>query len=158
MSMIDYRTVEAPVVFNFETVLASSHHDLAIAKSLFDDFRAFVLEEQPMLLQSIAQISSDREALRKRVHRLKSSAGFVGADRVSHAAATLQEYLLAPDSSGSIERALRALIDAMQEFSGISSFENAFRLFKLTKRERSSVRGHKAAEDGEVVKPPQASS
>lgn len=156
MSMIDYRAVEsAPVVFNFETVLASSHHDLAIAKSLFDDFRAFVLEEQPMLLQSIAQISSDREALRKRVHRLKSSAGFVGADRVSRAAAALQEHLLAPDSSGSIERALRALIDAMQEFSGISSFENAF---KLTKRERSSVRGHKAAEDGEVVKPPQASS
>jgi len=156
MSMIDYRAVEsAPVVFNFETVLASSRHDLAIAKSLFDDFRAFVLEEQPMLLQSIAQISSDREALRKRVHRLKSSAGFVGADRVSRAAAALQEHLLAPDSSGSIERALRALIDAMQEFSGLSSFENAF---KLTKRERSSVRGHKAAEDGEAVKPPQASS
>lgn len=156
MSMIDYRAMEsAPVVFNFETVLASSHHDLAIAKSLFDDFRAFVLEEQPMLLQSIAQISSDREALRKRVHRLKSSAGFVGADRVSRAAAALQERLLAPDSSGSIERALRALIDAMQEFSGLSSFENAF---KLTKRDRSSVRGHKAAEDGEVVKPPQASS
>ena len=156
MSMIDYRAMEsAPVVFNFETVLASSHHDLAIAKSLFDDFRAFVLEEQPMLLQSIAQISSDREALRKRVHRLKSSAGFVGADRVSRAAAALQERLLAPDSSGSIERALRALIDAMQEFSGLSSFENAF---KLTKRDRSSVRGHKAAEDGEVVQPPQASS
>ena len=156
MSMIDDPAVKsAPVVFNFETVLASSHHDLAIAKSLFDDFRAFVLEEQPMLLQSIAQISSDREALRKRVHRLKSSAGFVGADRVSRAAAALQEPLLAPDSSGSIERALRALIDAMQEFSGLSSFENAF---KLAKRDRSSVRGHKAAEDGEVVKPPQASS
>ncbi len=156
MSMIDDRAVESvPVVFNFETALASSHHDLAIAKSLFDDFRALVLEEQPMLLQSIAQISSDREALRKRVHRLKSSAGFVGADRVSRAAAALQEHLLAPDSSGSIERALRVLIDAMQEFSGISSFENAF---KLTTRERSSVRGHKAAEDGEVVKPLQASS
>jgi len=126
--MIDYRTVAAPVVFNFETVLASSHHDLAIAKSLFDDFRAFVLEEQPMLLQSIAQISSDREALRKRVHRLKSSAGFVGADRISQAAAALQEHLLMSDSSGSTEPVLRALIDALQEFLGLSSFENAFKL------------------------------
>jgi hypothetical protein len=41
----------------------------------------------------------------------------------------------------------------MQEFSGLSSFENAFKLFKPTKRERSSVQGHKAAEDGEAVKP-----
>ena len=129
MSVINCRTVEsAPVVFNFETALMSSHHDLAIAKSLFDDFRVCVLEERQALLQSIAQIPLDREALRRRVHRLKSSAGFVGADRISQAAAALQEHLLMSDSSGSTEPVLRALIDALQEFLGLSSFENAFKL------------------------------
>ncbi len=128
MSVINSRTVVAPVVFNFETALMSSHHDLAIAKSLFDDFRVCVLEERQALLQSIAQIPLDRKALRQRVHRLKSSAGFVGADRISQAAAALQEHLLMSDSSGSTEPVLRALIDALQEFLGLSSFENAFKL------------------------------
>ncbi len=113
-----------PIVFNFETTLAASRDDLAIAKALFDDFRAFVLEERQVLLQSIPRIASDQETLKKRVHRLKSSSGFVGAERVSRAAAELQKRLLARDAIKSIEEALHAVIDAMQEFSSLPSFEN----------------------------------
>ena len=159
MSVIESHAAKpAPVVFDLETVLASSRHDLAIAKDTFDEFQAYAREERAELLKLTGRASlcpPEREALQNRVHRLKSSAGFVGANRVYQAAAALQAQLLARDPPAAAGRALRALSDALEEFLRIHSFENAF---KLTRQDRSGARGHEAAEGGAAVKSPQASS